>query len=115
MNNTTTVLSSTADTAVNSTELRITPTNALSPINEQGVKLLINSETPAAGAALPVTVFFNSTAVPVYDKYGNIVYGNQIYKGIVLKGYYGNNGSGNTAHYQLLKLPVRICYCGGLA
>ena len=106
------VLSSTAETAVNNSELRITPDNALSPANEQGIKLLVTTDTSAAGASLPVSVFVNSAAVPVYDKYGNIVYGNQIYKGMVLKGYYGNNGSGNTAHYQLIKLPIRY-YCGG--
>lgn len=107
------ILSSTADTAISGTNLNIVPEKVLSPTNEQGIKLLIKTETPAIAAAYPVTVSLNGEVVPVYDKYGNIVYGNQIYKGLVLKGYFGNNGASNTAHFQLLKLPVRYyCCCG---
>lgn len=103
-----TILSSTAATAINSSsQLQITPSIALSPENEQGIKLLITTSTPADGAALPVYVVLNGAAVAVYDKYGNIVYGNEIYDNQVLKGYYGNNGSGNTAHYQLIRIPKR--------
>lgn len=103
------ILSSTASTAVETSTLRITPSKALSPENEQGIKILITSSTPAAGAILPVNIMLNQVAVPVYDKFGNIVYGNQIYKGMILKGYFGDNGSGNTAHFQLIKLPIRCC------
>lgn len=103
------ILSSTASTTVESSTLRIVPSKALSPENEQGIKILITSSTTTTGVTLPVYIVLNQTAVPVYDKFGNIVYGNQIYKGMVLKGYFGNNGSGNTPHFQLIKLPIRCC------
>lgn len=104
------ILSSIASTIIDGSNLNIIPDNALTPINEQGIKLLISTETPAIGAPLPVTVALNGTNVPVFDKFGNIVYGNQIYRGIVLKGYFGNNGAGGAPHFQLIKLPVRY-YC----
>lgn len=100
------IMSSTASSAVIDSQLRITPTDILNPDNEQAIKILVTSSTPTAGAALPVSLFLNSAAVPVYDRFGNLVYGNQIYKGIILKGYFGNNGSDGN-HFQLIKLPVR--------
>lgn len=107
-----TILSSTAATAVSGSNLLITPDKVLTPDNEQGVKILIKTSTPASGAALPVTIQLNSTEVVVCDKYGNIVYGNQIYNGQILKGYFGNNGIGSNAHYQLIRLPKRYYYGG---
>lgn len=104
------ILSSTATTAVNDSQLRITPDLTLSPENEQGMKVLITTSTPAEGASMPVVIFVNNKAVPVVDKYGNIIYGTQLYDGIILKGYFGNNGINNTPHYQLLKLPRRYYY-----
>lgn len=104
------ILSSTATSAVSGSVLSIIPDTALTPENEQGIKILIRSSTPASGTDLPVSITLGGNSVTVYDKYGNIVYGNQIYDNMVLKGYYGNNGSGNTAHYQLIRLPVRYYY-----
>ena len=111
--NNSSILSSTATTAVSSSQLLITPSNTLTPNNEQGVKILIKNSTAAAGMALPVFIELGGTAVPVCDKFGNLVYGTQIYKGQILKGYYGNNGIGANAHYQLIRLPRRYYYGGG--
>lgn len=104
------ILSSTATTAVNSGALLITPTVALSPDNEERVKILITTSTPSAGASLPAQILLNGENVLLLDKFGNIVYGNQLYENMVIKGYYGNNGYSNTPHFQLVKIPHRYYY-----
>lgn len=104
------ILSSTATTEANGTSLVITPNVPLVPENEQGVKILITTATPAAGANLPVVIKFNGADVALLDKYGNIVYGNQIYDNQVLKGYFGNNGINSTQHFQLIRIPTRYYY-----
>jgi hypothetical protein len=96
---------STANVAVVETSLLITPVNDLSPLNEGRVAIKIINSVPANGMILPVTITLNGENVPVYDKYGNIMYGYGIRPYAVLKGYYGNNGAGATAHLQLINYP----------
>lgn len=106
------ILSSTATVAIDSgnTFILISPSKALSPENEDRVKIKIVNSVPTAGATLPVAITFGSSNVYLYDKYGNAVYGNDLYNGLILRGYYGNNGAGGTAHFQLVGLPHRY-YC----
>jgi hypothetical protein len=100
---------STANVAVSGTTLLITPTETLSPENESRVALRIINSVPATGVALPVEVLLNADNIPVYDKFGNILYGYGIRPNTVLKGYFGNNGSGSTAHLQLVNYPFIRC------
>lgn len=105
-NNTTSdVAKSNATVAVASTNLLATPTDTLSPLNEGRVAIRITNSVPASGASLPVTVMLNGSEVPVYDKYGNILYGYGIRPYAIMKGYYGNNGASSTAHLQLVNYP----------
>lgn len=107
------ILASTATVAVNSGLLLITPSTALTPDNEGRVKIKITNSVPQAGANLPVAITLNGGSVYVYNRFGNLVYGNELFEGIILKGFYGNNGPNATGHYQLIKLPRRYyCYCG---
>lgn len=100
---------STATVAVSSTNLLITPTNELTPLNEGRVALMITNSVPADGMSLPVTVTINGSNIPVYDKYGNIIYGYGLKTNVVLKGYFGNNGAEATAHLQLINFPFYRC------
>jgi hypothetical protein len=97
--------SSTANVSVSTTVLLITPTETLSPDNESRVSVKIINSVPADGVALPVSIVLNGANVPVYDKFGNILYGYGIRPYTVLKGYFGNNGAGSTAHFQLVNYP----------
>lgn len=101
------ILSSTAELSVSGTSLLITPTISLNPDNEQRIKILISNSVPTAGASLAVVIALGGDNVAVLDRFGNTIYGNQLYKDLVLKGYFGNNGYGNTSHFQLIKVPFR--------
>lgn len=80
----------------------ITPDEALAPSNKERVAILISAITDIT-ATFPVQIVLNGVNCPVTDKFGNIVYGNQLKKGLILRGYYGINGYGATAtHYQLV-------------
>lgn len=107
--NNNTVAKSNATVAVSSTNLLATPTDTLSPLNEGKVAIRITNSVPANGASLPVTITLNGSAVPVYDKYGNILYGYGIRPYAVMRGYYGNNGASSSAHLQLINYPFYRC------
>lgn len=104
-----TILTSTAKFSISGTTLLITPDVVISPNNEQRVKIKITQSVPAAGANLAVGITFGENEFAVFDRFGNIVYGNELFEGIVLRGYFGNNGVAASGHYQLIKLPCR-CY-----
>jgi hypothetical protein len=106
-NNNTTV--STANVAVSTSVLLITPTETLSPENESRVAVKIINSVPADGVTLPVEILLNGANVPVYDKFGNVLYGYGIRPNTVLKGFFGNNGAGATAHLQLVNYPFIRC------
>ena len=92
------------------TYVLLTPDNALAPVNQQRLSLAVTTSIPTAGMSLPVYVVMNGANVPVYDKYGNIVYGTDIMTRAAMHGYYGVNGSGGTAHVQLVNFPYgRSC------
>ena len=76
----------------------LTPDVALSPTNHERVYLRLET-APSGASNVPAAVTLNAVNVPIYDKYGNIVYGNQLEEGMLLKGYFGSNGAGNTAHF----------------
>lgn len=65
---------------------------------------------PTGGATLPVEATINGGAVNVFDRYGNIVYGNQLKAGQVIYGYFGTNGLGATpAHIIATKVITPGC------
>lgn len=70
-------------------------------INQQHFCFRIAQSIPTAGAALPVQVTVNGTAIPLLDRFGNTVIGAQLAQGRVYKGYYGST----TPHVITLSLP----------
>lgn len=107
------ILKSTVSTvAVNSgtTAVVLTPDNALAPNNENRIELVVTTSVPAVGMALPAQVTLNGTTVPLFDKFGNIMYGANIRTRYVMRIYYGTNGTGGTAHAIVINQPVgRVC------
>lgn len=94
------------------TILVLTPENDLEPVNENKVGFIVTASVPGAGMALPATIVVNGASVPIYDRFGNIVYGSNIRTRFEYKGFYGTNGAGNTAHIQLVNYPLgRTCNC----
>ena len=67
-----------------------------------------NKTVPPHGI-MPVRDGIRISFRPIVSPHLTAVISNQIYKGMVLKGYFGNNGSGNTSHFQLIKMPIRCC------
>lgn len=94
--------------ATSATAVLLTPDTPLNPTNNERVVLRLET-SPTGATNVPVQVTLNGVAVPVYNKAGNILYGNELYDGEVLKGYYGTNGAGNTAHFIAINVP----YAGG--
>lgn len=101
------IANNTAGTAV-----VLTPDNTLSPVNESKVSFIPTVAVPVAGMSLPAYIQLNGATVPIYDRFGNIVYGANIRTRYAYRGYYGTNGVGGTAHLQLTNYPIgRQCNC----
>ena len=82
----------------------ITPAEALTPSNTDRVSILITSMSNILPTA-QVYITLNSTPITVLDKYGNLVYGNELRTRNCLRGYYGTNGGSSTTHFQLVNFP----------
>jgi hypothetical protein len=96
----------TGTVAVDGANLVITPVaTQITPENEDRVCLVVTNRVPAAGMTLPVVITIGGANIPVYDKFGNIVYGASLRTNTLIKGYYGVNGSGGTAHIQVVNQP----------
>lgn len=105
--NNTEVYKSKATVAVNAgnTYNLISPVNTLTPSNTDKVSILITSISSTLPTA-PVYITLNATPIQVLDKYGNVVYGNELRTRNVLRGYYGTNGNATTTtHLQLVNFP----------
>lgn len=100
----------TGTAAVSGTNLLITPSSAVTITDESRVSIVVTGSVPTAGKVLPVTITVGGADIPVYDKYGNILYGTSIKPGCAIRGYYGVNGSGGTAHIIAINLPC-ACNC----
>jgi hypothetical protein len=105
------ILKSTASSAVSGTVLLLTPTTTLAPQNEGKVKILVSSDTPSAGTALPVSIVLNGANVPVLDRYANLIYGYRLRRNMILYGYFGNDGITNEPHYIVTGINRLNC-CG---
>jgi hypothetical protein len=101
----------TGTTAVVGTDLVITPTTAITPENEDRLSIVITNSITVAGMTLPVLITLGGAQVPIYDKFGNIVYGASLRANTIIRGYYGVNGSGGTAHVQVVNQPFTVCGC----
>ena len=83
------------------------PTNIT---NEQPFCFRVEQDVPAAGSSLAVQLTINGAAVPLWDKFGNLVPGCGLKKGRVYKGYFG---TGTADHVISMSLPsgcVRASY-----
>lgn len=96
---------------VSDTNLVITfsdnPTNIT---NETHFCFIILQDIPADGNNLAVQLTVNGAAVPLWDKYGNLVPGCGLTKGKVYRGFYG---TGTANHVISSSLPcgcVRASY-----
>lgn len=90
--------------ATSATAVLLTPDTPLTPTNNERVVLRLET-SPTGATNVPVQVVINGANVPVYNKAGNILYGNELYNGEVIKAYYGTNGEGGTAHLIAVNVP----------
>lgn len=89
-------------------EFENSPTNIA---NEDKFCFIICQDIPASGNALAVQLTINGTAVPLWDRYGNLVPGCGLAKGQIYKGYYG---TGTANHVISHTLPNK-CVCRSYA
>lgn len=62
----------------------------------------------SGGELLPVQLTVNGTAIPLWDRYGNPVLGNQIKTRCVYRGFYGDS----SPHIIVYNLPYKEkCKC----
>lgn len=101
------ILKSDATVAVVTSNLVMTTSEKLTPINEGRVEFRVTNAVPVAGNTLPLKLSMDSgtTTIDVYDKFGNIMYGYGIRPYTILKGYYGTNGASGTAHFIAINYP----------
>lgn len=104
---------STVSTMATSTaSVLLTPDTPLTPTNNERVVLKL-ATSPTGATNVPVNVIVGGVAVPVYNKAGNILYGNELYNGELLKCYYGTNGADGEAHLIAVNVPsFNGCNCG---
>ena len=93
---------------VTATAVTLVPDVAMTLVDKERFGLRLTT-APTGGATLPVSATINGADVPVLDRYGNIVYGNQLKAGQVIYGYFGSNGSGATAHIIATKVTNPSC------
>lgn len=80
------------------TELVITFADTPTTVtNENHFCFIVCQNIPEASKQLPVSVTVDGVAVPLLDRYGNLVPGCGLQKGRIYKGYYGTTGIGSTA------------------
>lgn len=92
--------------AITTTDTNLVLTFADNPtdiINEQHFCFIICQDIPATGAALATQLTVNGAAVPLWDKYGNLVPGCGLKKGIIYRGYFG---TGTADHVISSMLPL---------
>ena len=102
------------DIAVNTagTAVILTPENGVNLENEERFSFIVAASVPVAGMSLPAYLVIGGANVPVYDRYGNIIYGANIRTRFGYKTYFGTNGTGGTSHIQVVNYPIgRQCNC----
>lgn len=93
---------------VGQTTVLLVPDTDITISNKQRFGLRITSAI-SGGNTLPVYATINGVTTQVLDRYGNIVYGNQLKQGQTIFGYFGNNGIGGAVH--LIATKVNNPYC----
>lgn len=100
--------------AVNSasTAVILTPDDSVTLENEGKFSFVVAASVPVAGMSLPAYMVVGGANVPIYDRFGNIIYGANLRTRFEYKTYYGTNGAGGTAHIQVVNYPIgRQCNC----
>lgn len=88
------------------TELVLGFTPDLGAVNEQKFNFVVCTAIPSTPTPVPVQLTLNGNPVPLWNKYGNPVYSNELRTRKVYRGYYGSEG---TAHVIAHNTP---CHCG---
>ena len=83
---------------VSTTAVILVPDETMTLVDKERFGLRLTT-APTGGLTLPVAVTINGINVNVFDRYGNIVYGNQLKAGQVIYGYFGTNGLGDTTSH----------------
>lgn len=83
---------------ISTTAVVLVPDETMTLVDKERFGLRLTT-APTGGATLPVAATINGVNVNVFDRYGNIVYGNQLKAGQVIYGYFGTNGLGDTASH----------------
>lgn len=87
------------------TEMVLGFTPALGAVNEQRFSFVICTAIPGTAAPVPVQLTLNGVAVPLWNRFGNPVYSNELKTRKVYRGYFGSEG---TAHVIAINTP---CEC----
>ena len=83
---------------VATTAVVLVPDETMTLVDKEKFGLRLTTAS-TGDATLPVAATINGINVNVFDRYGNIVYGNQLKAGQVIYGYFGTNGLGDTTSH----------------
>lgn len=90
------------------TELVLNFNPALGAVNEQKFTFVVCTAIPATTTPVPVQLTLNGNPVPLWNRYGNPIYSNELRTRKVYRGYYGGEG---TPHVIAANVP-NCCCCG---
>ena len=97
--------------SVGETNLVISFTDSPTAADKDRFCFVICQPIPESGKTLPVQVVVNGVAVPLWNKYGNLVYGYDLKSRCCYKGFFG---TGTANHVILNNFPVTTnCNCNG--
>lgn len=82
---------------VGQTTVLLVPDREMTLSNKQKFGLKLTAPI-TGGSTLPVYATINGVTTQVFDRYGNIVYGNQLKEGQTIFGYFGDNGASGAVH-----------------
>lgn len=85
-----------------------TPNQTVTASDKDRIGLVFTTGVPSGGEGLPLFVTVNGASVPVYDKYGNKIFGACIKTRKLLHAYFGTNGAAGE-HIQLTQFPYCEC------
>lgn len=71
---------------------------------------VICQSIPTGSSGLPVVLVINGVNVPLWNKYGDIVTGDELKTRCTYKGYYGVQGT--SPHIIAINTPFNTCNCG---
>lgn len=93
---------------VGSTTVLLVPDTEMSLSDKQKFGMRLTAPI-TGGSTLPVYATINGVTTQVFDRYGNIVYGNELREGQEIYGYFGANGASGASHLIAHKVVTPCC------